>query len=204
MAQPSFAYLTAQEDIFLHFCSPGICYFQWQFLPQSGCQHAHHLPASITDGDYNSIQPSAFASCSHGSKQRKTSVFPTLNPKTRLLDNWLLSCLSTQLLHTIFALHFKDQGFLKPASLPWEAPRVSRQVPRHRHMTLTAVRWGTKGTLSTSLKACHSQFYPLRFACHFDTLAQTGGGSWKVVQVTVCIVFQTLTSSRSRESRTAA
>lgn len=33
----------------------------------------------------------------------------------------------------IFALHFKDQGFLKPASLPWEAPRVSRQVPRHRH-----------------------------------------------------------------------
>lgn len=63
-----------------------------------------------------------------------------------LLDNWSLSCLSTQLLHMIFGLHFNHQDFLKEACLPWK-PRVSHQVRRCRHMTLTAVRWGTEGTL---------------------------------------------------------
>lgn len=67
-----------------------------------------------------------------------------------LPDDWLLSCLSTQLLHITFALRFNHQDFLKLdysflRSIQGVSPSLF-QVSGRRHMTLTAVRWGTKGT----------------------------------------------------------
>lgn len=97
-----------------------------------------------------------------------------------LLDSWPLSCLSIQLLHMIFGLHFNHQDFLKPASLPWEAPRVSCQV--HGTDTwLTAVRWGTKDTLqhlaqSMPFTVLSSEVcLPFRYPCS-DWWRQLEGG----------------------------
>lgn len=160
-----------------------------------------YLPAE-TEGNYNSIQPCTFTSGSCGSKQRTTPVFSTLLPKTCLPDDWLLSCLTAQLPHVIFALCCNDQDFLKLES----SQSVSQdlfQVSWPRHMTLTQSDEGPKAPLSTHLKACHSQFYPkacLPFRIPSLRLVMAAGRWSKSLSVS----HFKHTSFRSKEPDTAA
>lgn len=169
----------AQEDIFLHCHSPGVSSFWSHFLCWSGCT------------------PSVRSSCLAADMNRGNSwhllgvsTHPSYAPSKYQFAWWL----TTQLLHAAFGLLLKHPNFLKldssaekqHAHLTWPAAGLAAQPHDSQGRQMTA-----KCSTQPALKACHSQFYPLRLVCHFDALPRTGGGSWKVVHLTVRVVFQT-------------